>query len=288
MAISPTAEPTTGGEPSPKSWWLYLLLGIVLLIGGVFVLGDVVLASVISTIFIAWALVFVGAFQIVHAFSAVGWKGFVLDLLLGALYIAAGAILLTNPLAGTIKLTLLIGIIWIVSGLFRIVLSTILWRQAGWSSCFRASSARWREASSSPSGHSPGCGYWAFASALTSSSTASPGSAIQCRSRPRRLKRRSCVSGLRRPPAPLQTFPYHCSREARLPGQPPNPIIRFEKAMRPNWVRPLSATAAMRLQTNTIVWNGDRVTSGEKTAQDARTPMITADAQETAISVKPN
>ena len=133
MAISPTAEPTTGGEPSPKSWWLYLLLGIVLLIGGVFVLGDVVLASVISTIFIAWALVFVGAFQIVHAFSAVGWKGFVLDLLLGALYIAAGAILLTNPLAGTIKLTLLIGIIWIVSGLFRIVLSTILWRQAGWS-----------------------------------------------------------------------------------------------------------------------------------------------------------
>ncbi len=133
MAISPTAEPTAGGDPSPKSWWLYLLLGIVLLIGGVFVLGDVVLASVISTIFIAWALVFVGGFQIVHAFSAVGWKGFVLDLLLGALYIAAGAILLTNPLAGTIKLTLIIGIIWIISGLFRIALSTVLWREAGWS-----------------------------------------------------------------------------------------------------------------------------------------------------------
>ena len=90
MVISPTAEPTAGGEPSPKSWWLYLLLGIALLIGGAIVLGDVVFASVISAIFIAWALVIVGVFQVVHAFSAVGWKGFVLDLLLGALYIAAG------------------------------------------------------------------------------------------------------------------------------------------------------------------------------------------------------
>ena len=35
--------------------------------------------------------------------------------------------------------------------------------------------------------------------------------------------------------------------------QPPNPIIRFENAMRPNCVRPLSATAATRLQTKTIV-----------------------------------
>ncbi len=131
MVIS--AEPTAGGDPSPKSWWLYLLLGIVLLVGGVFVLGDVVFASVLTAAFIAWALVIVGVFQIVHAFSAVGWKGFVLDLLLGALYIAAGAILLTNPLAATIKLTLLLGIIWIVSGIFRIVLAGVLWRQAGWS-----------------------------------------------------------------------------------------------------------------------------------------------------------
>ena len=133
MVISPTAEPTAGGEPAPKSWWLYLLLGIALIIGGTFVLGDVVFASVISAIFIAWALVIVGVFQVVHAFSAVGWKGFVLDLLLGALYIVAGYFLLANPLAATIKLTLLLGIIWIVSGMFRIVLAGVLWRQAGWS-----------------------------------------------------------------------------------------------------------------------------------------------------------
>ena len=126
------AESTTSGEPSPKSWWLYLLLGIVLVIGGFIVLGDVTLASVISAIVIAWALLIVGILQVIHAFSTTGWKGFLLDLLLGALYIAAGYILLANPLAATIKLTLILGIIWLVSGVLRIVLAGVLWRDAGW------------------------------------------------------------------------------------------------------------------------------------------------------------
>ena len=83
MAIS--AESTAGGEPAPKSWWLYLLLGIVFIIGGFIVLGDVTLASVISAIVIAWALLIVGVIQVVHAFSGRVWKGFLLYLLVGAL-----------------------------------------------------------------------------------------------------------------------------------------------------------------------------------------------------------
>ncbi len=132
MVFSPSAEST--GNSSPKSWWLYLILGIVLLIGGLIILGgDYVFASAITAIFIGWAILIVGIFQIAHAFSSVGWKGFVLDLLLGLLYIAAGYILLANPLSGAIKLTLILGIIWIVSGIFRIILSFSLWREAGWS-----------------------------------------------------------------------------------------------------------------------------------------------------------
>ena len=131
MAISPTAEPTAGGEPSPRSWWVYQLLGIVLVIGGVIVLGDVTVASVISALVISWAILIVGIFQVVHAFSSTGWKGFVLDLLIGLLYIAAGYILLANPLGATVKLTLILGIIWLVSGFFRIILAGVLWRQAG-------------------------------------------------------------------------------------------------------------------------------------------------------------
>jgi uncharacterized membrane protein HdeD (DUF308 family) len=130
MAIS--AESTAGGEPAPKSWWLYLLLGIALVIGGIVVLGDINVASLFSSLVISWAILIVGIFQVVHAFSSTGWKGFVLDLLIGILYIAAGYLLLANPLGAMIKLTLVLGIIWLVSGFFRIILAGLLWHQAGW------------------------------------------------------------------------------------------------------------------------------------------------------------
>jgi uncharacterized membrane protein HdeD (DUF308 family) len=132
MAHFPSIPIAYGGEAPQKSWWLYALLGAVLLIAGAFVLGDVVFASAISAIFIAWVIVFAGIVEIVHAFSARGWKGFVFDLLLGVLYIAGGAILLSNPEAAAIKLTLALGIIWIVSGLFRIALAGVLWQEWGW------------------------------------------------------------------------------------------------------------------------------------------------------------
>lgn len=132
MSIWPMAVPKAGGEASVKSWWLYLLLGIVMLAAGIFVLGDVVLASVISAIFIGWAILIAGVLEIVHAFSARGWKGFLLDLLLGVLYIAGGWLLISNPLAASVSITLAIGVIWIVSGIFRIALGGAIWGEGGW------------------------------------------------------------------------------------------------------------------------------------------------------------
>ncbi len=107
MVFFPSIRASLGGEAPQKLWWLYTLLGAVLLIAGAFVLGDVAFASVISAIFISWAIVIAGFFEIVHAFSAPGWKGFVFDLVLGVLYIAGG-------------------------GLFRVTLASVLWQEGGW------------------------------------------------------------------------------------------------------------------------------------------------------------
>ncbi|MGA7326789.1 MAG: HdeD family acid-resistance protein [Rhodomicrobium sp.] len=117
-------------QATQRSWWTYALLGIALLIGGVIVLGDTVVASLISAIFISWAIVIAGFFQIIHAFSVRHWGGFLLDLLLGLLYIAFGLILLSNPGAAPIKLTLLLGGVLVASGLVRMVLA--IWQHAGW------------------------------------------------------------------------------------------------------------------------------------------------------------
>ena len=91
-----------------------------------------VFASVISAIFLAWLMVIVGAVQMIHALSTREWKLSFLDLVIGILYAAVGVIILTNFFSGTIKLTLLIGIIFTVSGLFRFALAQVLWRQVGW------------------------------------------------------------------------------------------------------------------------------------------------------------
>lgn len=136
MSIFPMARLSMDGEAPAHSWWLYLLLGVVLVIAGIFVLGDAVLASVVSAIFIGWAILIAGILEIVHAFSAREWKGFLLDLLVGILYIVGGWLFVSNPLAATVSLTLAIGVIWIVSGIFRIVLAGALWREGGWGILF--------------------------------------------------------------------------------------------------------------------------------------------------------
>ena len=131
MSIFPMVVPEQGGEASARSWWLYLALGIALLIAGIIVLGDIVLASVVSALLIGWIIVVAGIIEIVHAFSARGWKGFLLDLLLGVLYVAGGWLLLSNPVATSVTLTLLIGVVWVVSGIFRMVLGSAIWHEGG-------------------------------------------------------------------------------------------------------------------------------------------------------------
>ena len=42
-----------------------------------------------------------------------------------------GTSLLYDPIAAAVKLTLLLGIIWIISGVFRIFLASKLWSDAG-------------------------------------------------------------------------------------------------------------------------------------------------------------
>ena len=84
--------------PAPP-FWVCVLLGLVMILAGFFVLGDVMLVTVISTIFIGWVAIIAGAFEIVHAFWTKGWGGFVWQVLLGILYIAFGVVLVSQPLA---------------------------------------------------------------------------------------------------------------------------------------------------------------------------------------------
>jgi uncharacterized membrane protein HdeD (DUF308 family) len=117
--------------PTP-SFWVCVLLGLVMILAGFLVLGDVMLVTVISTMFIGWVSIFTGAFEIVHAFWTRGWGGFLWQVLLGILYVAFGVVLVGQPVASALILTYVLGLALLISGIVRIMLGITHWREAGW------------------------------------------------------------------------------------------------------------------------------------------------------------
>lgn len=120
-----------GSRPAP-SLWICILLGLVMIAAGILVLGDIMLVTLISTIFIGWVSIFTGAFEVIHAFWTKGWGGFVWQVLLGILYIAFGAVLVSQPVASALILTYILGMVLLISGIVRILLGISHWREAGW------------------------------------------------------------------------------------------------------------------------------------------------------------
>ncbi|MDA9487727.1 MULTISPECIES: HdeD family acid-resistance protein [Bradyrhizobium] len=112
--------------------WVCALLGIVMIVAGIAALSDVVFATIISVKLIGLTAIAAGAFEIAHAFWTKGWGGFLWQIVLGALYLAFGLVLLTQPASGALILTYFLGAVLFASGVIRCVLSFAHWRQNGW------------------------------------------------------------------------------------------------------------------------------------------------------------
>lgn len=129
MTTSDTENPAILYVP-PK--WLRILLGIVLILGGIFVVGDLALATLVSTLLIGFTAIVMGAFEIIHAFWTKGWGGFLWQILLGALYIVFGWIVVSQPVSGALILTYVLGLVLLASGIVRIIVAFTHWSKAGW------------------------------------------------------------------------------------------------------------------------------------------------------------
>jgi uncharacterized membrane protein HdeD (DUF308 family) len=117
---------------APPSPLVCALLGIVFIIAGVLALSDVVLATIVSVKLIGLTAIAAGAFEIMHAFWTKGWGGLLWQILLGALYLAFGFVLLTQPGSGALILTYFLGALLVASGLIRCMLGFARWGQNGW------------------------------------------------------------------------------------------------------------------------------------------------------------
>jgi uncharacterized membrane protein HdeD (DUF308 family) len=115
-----------------RGW--FLLLGIVLILIGSTAIGEAFILTAFSMTFLGWLMVFAGVAGAVHAFSfGRGWGGFFLDLITGVLYTVAGFMVLANPAASAVALTLLIALVLIFEGLFRAIAAvSIRYPHWGW------------------------------------------------------------------------------------------------------------------------------------------------------------
>ena len=97
-----------------------IAVGVLLVLLGVVAVGAAVTATLATMMVIGWLLIVGGGFLAAHAFAIKEWGGFFIDLLSGLLYAVVGVMIVENPAATAVTLTLLIAVLLIVGGVFRI------------------------------------------------------------------------------------------------------------------------------------------------------------------------
>ncbi|WP_051264889.1 HdeD family acid-resistance protein [Nakamurella lactea] len=99
-----------------------VVLGILLFIGGLVVLGDVVVATAVSVLFIGWVAVITGVIGVIGSLFKIGkGGGFWSALIGGALVGVLGVLILRFPLASAGAITLIAGMVFLVSGVVRLI-----------------------------------------------------------------------------------------------------------------------------------------------------------------------
>ncbi len=119
--------------PSPDTpTWLRVLLGIVLIVAGLIVLGNIATATVVGTMLIGIVAIAGGVFEVIHAFWTKGWGGFIWQIILGVLYVIAGIYLVTRPVGGALALTWVIAIVFLALGVVRLIAGFQFRSAGGW------------------------------------------------------------------------------------------------------------------------------------------------------------
>ncbi len=123
----------TGLRELSRNWRWHLAIGVALVLIGIIALIDSIAVSVASMILFGWLLLFAGIIEGVQAFRHRKVGHFYLHLLNTVLSIVVGLMLLRNPLAGSLAMTLLMALYFTVAGAFRILTAlTVPFTGSGW------------------------------------------------------------------------------------------------------------------------------------------------------------
>jgi uncharacterized membrane protein HdeD (DUF308 family) len=107
-----------------KQWWWLLLLGVLMFVLGAVSISSAVymrLTGVAMVILFGITLLLAGIGELVTSFWAGQWRGSLLHVLAGILYLVLGFIILNHPAAALVAMTFILGVAFLIGGLFRIV-----------------------------------------------------------------------------------------------------------------------------------------------------------------------
>ena len=108
------------------------VLGVLNIIFGLAAIGSPWVAGTAVTMVIGALLLLSGIFEIVHTYTAGGWKAGIFAFLGGALAIIGGGLILARPMLGLAMLTLILIAYFVVDGIQRSVLALKIKPTPGW------------------------------------------------------------------------------------------------------------------------------------------------------------
>ena len=117
-----------------RHWWWFFSLGVLLLVCGVLSIVFPAVSSVAAISVLSVVLMVAGLATIIGSFWTGKWGGFLVQILVGMLYIAASFAMTKDPLLSVAVITAFVAITFIVMGLFRILATLVIrFPQWGWS-----------------------------------------------------------------------------------------------------------------------------------------------------------
>jgi uncharacterized membrane protein HdeD (DUF308 family) len=118
-------------------WLWLLLLGILLAVAGtaaVIIPAATVGTTLAVTIVLGTLLMVGGVATIVSSFWIGRWSGFLVQLLVGLIYVACGFVMTEKPVVTAVAMTVFIAVTFVVLGVFRSISALVLrFPQWGWS-----------------------------------------------------------------------------------------------------------------------------------------------------------
>jgi uncharacterized membrane protein HdeD (DUF308 family) len=119
-------------EPVRQKRGWFILLGIVLVLCGIFAIMTPLASTLAASLVVGIALAVAGLMQIIHAFQAKAWSGFFWHLLVGVIQFAGGVFIWLNPFAGAVAITIMMAWVFFLQGAAEIALAFKVRPNDGW------------------------------------------------------------------------------------------------------------------------------------------------------------